>query len=164
MLLNFVAWVIFVKKCDKNIILSFAVVIHALLWIVNKLTKTIQQWTIFLVTKIMFYYKLNLSKLQIYKWKTNISSTQHLTANTLTPVQILLVIRQNGESQNGCFRKTKHAKFSEKRTFITPDTYKYVCVPGGKKCLFFGKFGVLCIFETPVLRFTLLPYYRRFTK
>ena len=31
------------------------------------------------------------------------------------------VIRQKGESQNGYFRKTKqHAKFSEKRTFLTP--------------------------------------------
>ena len=26
---------------------------------------------------------------------------------------------------------------------------------------FFGKFGVLCFFETPVLRFALSPYYRR---
>ena len=31
-----------------------------------------------------------------------------------------LVLRENGESQNGCFKKTKHAKFSEKRTFLTP--------------------------------------------
>ena len=30
------------------------------------------------------------------------------------------VIRQKGKSQNGCFKKTKHAKFSEKRTFLTP--------------------------------------------
>ena len=30
------------------------------------------------------------------------------------------VIRQKGKSQNGCFKKTKHAKFSEKRTFFTP--------------------------------------------
>ena len=28
------------------------------------------------------------------------------------------VIRQNGEPQNGCFKKTKHVKFSEKRTFL----------------------------------------------
>ena len=49
------------------------------------------------------------------------------------------VIRQKGESQNGCFKKTKHAK-----------------------CLFFGKFGVLCFLEKPVLRFALLPYYRLF--
>ena len=39
---------------------------------------------------------------------------------------------------------------------------KRVCVSGGKKCSFFGKFGVLCFLETPVLRFALLPYYRRF--
>ena len=30
------------------------------------------------------------------------------------------VIRQNGESQNGCFKKTKHAKFSGKQTFLSP--------------------------------------------
>ena len=36
-----------------------------------------------------------------------------------------------------------------------------MCVSGGKKCLFFGKFGLLCFLETPVLRFALLPYYRR---
>ena len=30
------------------------------------------------------------------------------------------VIRQKDESQNGCFKKTKHAKFSEKRTFFYP--------------------------------------------
>ena len=33
---------------------------------------------------------------------------------------ISLVIRQKGESQNGCYKKTKHAKFSEKQTFLTP--------------------------------------------
>ena len=32
---------------------------------------------------------------------------------------ILSVIRHKGESQNGCYKKTKHAKFSEKRTFLT---------------------------------------------
>ena len=32
----------------------------------------------------------------------------------------------------------------------------------GKKCFFFfRKFGVLCFHETPVVRFALLPYYRR---
>ena len=34
-------------------------------------------------------------------------------------------------------------------------------VSGGKKCLSFGKFGLLCFLEIPVLRFALLPYYRR---
>ena len=40
----------------------------------------------------------------------------------------------------------------------------YVCVSGGKKCSFFRKFGVLCFLETPVLRFALLPYYRRISQ
>ena len=30
------------------------------------------------------------------------------------------VIRQKGESQNGCFKKAKHAKMFEKQTFLTP--------------------------------------------
>ena len=51
------------------------------------------------------------------------------------------VIRQKDESQNEYFKKTKPTKFC-------------------KKCLFFGKFGVLCFLETPVLRFALLAYYR----
>ena len=32
----------------------------------------------------------------------------------------LSVISQEGESQNGCFKKSKHAKFSKKQTFLTP--------------------------------------------
>ena len=44
------------------------------------------------------------------------------------------VIRQKGKSQNGCFKKTKHVKFSE-------------------------KIDVLCFLETPVMRFALLPYH-----
>ena len=32
---------------------------------------------------------------------------------------------------------------------------------GRKKCSFFEKFGVLCFLATSVLRFVLLPYYRR---
>ena len=35
------------------------------------------------------------------------------------------------------------------------------CVSGGKKRSLFGKFRVLCILVTSVLRFALLPYYRR---
>ena len=73
----------------------------------------------------------------------------------------MLVIRQKGESQNGYFKKTKHAKFSESEHFSPPDMLTYVRVSGGMKCSFLGKFGVLCFLETPVLRFALLPYYRR---
>ena len=38
----------------------------------------------------------------------------------------------------------------------------YVCLSGGKKCSFFGKFGLLWFFVTSVLRFFLLPYHQRF--
>ena len=38
-----------------------------------------------------------------------------------------------------------------------------MCVLGGKKNSFFGKFGVFCFLEIPVVRFALLPYYRRYT-
>ena len=38
----------------------------------------------------------------------------------LKNIYILSVIRQKGKSQNGCFKKTKHAKFYEKRTFLSP--------------------------------------------
>ena len=70
------------------------------------------------------------------------------------------IVREKGEFQNGCFKKTKHAKFSWERTFLTP-WYSHARVrSGGKKCSFSGKFGVLCFLETTVLKFALLPYYR----
>ena len=71
-------------------------------------------------------------------------------------------IRQKAESQNGCFKKKQSTpKFPENKRFLPPDTYMHVCVSGGKKCLFFGNFGVLCFLEAPVLKFALLPFYRQ---
>ena len=67
-----------------------------------------------------------------------------------------------GESQNVGNKETKQAKFSVKQTFLTPHTHTYVCVSGGKKCLLYGKFGLLCFLVTSIFRFALLPYYRRF--
>ena len=47
------------------------------------------------------------------------------------------VIRQKGKFQNGCFKKTKHAKFSEKRTFLTPwYAHVRVCIRGVRKVRF----------------------------
>ena len=51
--------------------------------------------------------------------------------------------------------------FQKTNISYPPDTHTYVCVSGDKKCLFFGKFDVLRFLETPILRFALLPYYRR---
>ena len=81
--------------------------------------------------------------------------------------EILLIIRQKGKSQNGCFKKKKKNKarqiFQKKHHFLTPDMHIYVCVSWGKKCSFFGKFGKLCFLETPILRYALLPYYQQYT-
>ena len=54
--------------------------------------------------------------------------------------------------------------FPKNQHFLPSDTHTYVCISGGKKCLFFGNFGVLCFLETPVLRFALLSYYRWFAR
>ena len=53
-------------------------------------------------------------------------------------------------------------KIEEDIYIIIGNKTKGRCVSGGKKCSFFGKFGMLCFLETPVLRFALLPYYRRY--
>ena len=52
-------------------------------------------------------------------------------------------------------RKQSSSNFPKNRHFL--------CISGGKKCSFFGKLGVRCFLETPVLRFALLPDYRRIT-
>ena len=59
--------------------------------------------------------------------KCNISvqytSVFFLRLSYLAPVSLRYnssVMRQKGESQNGCFKKTKNAKFSEKQTFLIP--------------------------------------------
>ena len=71
------------------------------------------------------------------------------------------LIRKKGESQNARNKKTKRAKFSEKRIFLNPQ-YAYVRSQiRSKKFSFFGKFAVLCFLVTSVLRFAFLPYYQQ---
>ena len=43
---------------------------------------------------------------------------------------------EKGQSPNGDNKKTRHAKFSEKQNFLSPDRHKYLCVSRGKKCSF----------------------------
>ena len=45
------------------------------------------------------------------------------------------VIKQKRESQNGCYLKTKHVKFSEKRTFLTPQICKHISYWDSPFCL-----------------------------
>ena len=70
------------------------------------------------------------------------------------------VIRRKGESQKGCFKKTKHVKFPGKTNISNPLVRTRTCAYLGiRNVRFFGKFDVFCFLETPVLRFALLPYY-----
>ena len=52
--------------------------------------------------------------------------------------------------------KTKVTRKQSTPNFPKNEHYTYVCVSGGKKCLFFKKIGVLCFLVTSVLRFALL--------
>ena len=56
------------------------------------------------------------------------------------------------ESQNGCFKKTEHVKFSEKRTFLTPWTFltRRCACQGVKKCSFFAKLTCFVFLKHPV--------------
>ena len=58
-------------------------------------------------------------------------------------------------------RKQSTSNFPKNNNFLPPQTHTCVCVSGGKKYSFFGKLGVLCFLVTSVLRYALLPYYRR---
>ena len=61
----------------------------------------------------------------------------------------------------GVSRKQSAPGFPKNEHLSPPDKHTHVCVSGGKKCEFFGQFGVLCFLEIPVLRFALLAYYRQ---
>ena len=67
------------------------------------------------------------------------------------------VMRQKRKSQNRCFKKTRHAKFSEKQAFLTAWNEE-------QNVRFSENLGNFCFLEIPVLRFTLLSYYRRSKK
>ena len=76
-------------------------------------------------------------------------------------IQSLSAIRQKGEFQNECQRKQGRRNFPKNEHFLPPDKHTSVCVSGGKKCSFFGKLSLIFLLVKPVLKFCLLPYYRR---
>ena len=67
--------------------------------------------------------------INVHNMKIDCIFNDYLSLKNIIKLTILnrnsSVIRQKGESQNWCFKKTKHAKFSEKRTF---HTLWYACV------------------------------------
>ena len=92
-------------------------------------------------------------KHQVQESQKNVNTNRKLGHSRVSKSDSLSVIRQKGESQNGGNNKTQQAKFSVKDKHILPlDTRTCVCASGGKKCLFFGKFGMICFVATPVLR------------
>ena len=63
-----------------------------------------------------------------------------------------------GNKAKGRFSKRVFQEKKARQIFRKVNNYpliriRNVCVLGGKKCLFFGKFGMLCFLESPVLRF-----------
>ena len=66
-------------------------------------------------------------------------------------ITISSVVRQKGESQYGGNKKIKHAKFSEKRTFLTP-RYANVRARIRTHTRFFGKFDMPSFLVTFILR------------
>ena len=69
----------------------------------------------------------------------------------------------NGPISKRVFQEKKARQISRKNEHFLPrDTHTYMCVSGGKKGSFFEKFDMLCFLKTSVLRFDLLPYYRRY--
>ena len=114
-----------------------------------------------LISNGMFCFWLILQSVLVKYIYKNVGIANQMTGfymerNTeLKHVYILSVLRQKGESYlNGGYKKTKHVKFSEKRTFLTP-RHAY----GGKKCSFLTKIAVHDFLVTSVLRFALLLYY-----
>ena len=58
----------------------------------------------------------------------------------------LAVIRQKGESQNGCYKKTKHAKLPKKRKVLNPQ-YPHLRVRIRGKEIFVSLFFLFVFFE-----------------
>ena len=72
-----------------------------------------------------------------------------------------LVIRQMANLKTGVTQKESTPNFSKNKHFLPPDAHTCVRISEGKKCSFFGKFGMLRFLVRPVLRFAFLPYCRR---
>ena len=78
---------------------------------------------------------------------------------------LLSAIRQKGNFKAGVTKKTKQAKFFRETNISYPLIRTRTCTyQEVRKFRFTGKFGLLCFLVTPVLKFTLLSYYHRYTR
>ena len=60
-----------------------------------------------------------------------------------------LVIRQKGESQNGCFKKKSVPNFSKNEYFLPPDTHAYVCIQVVRNVCFLGNLTCFVFLKHP---------------
>ena len=89
----------------------------------------------------------------------------HLLKKSLMKNFIFCAVRQAnfvGNKAKGRISKRVLQENKARQIFRKTNIFYPLIRTGGKKCSFFGKFGVFCFLETPVLRFALLPYYQRF--
>ena len=106
------------------------------------------------------------NRASLYFWKTDFWNSHGEGGERGRLVRVrnyFLKLKFVGNKANGWISKWV---FQENKTYQifrqTNISYPLIrCVSGGKKFLFFGKFDVPCFLEKPVLRFTILPYYRR---
>ena len=70
--------------------------------------------------------------------------------------------KAKGQISKLIFQDNKARQIFQKTGIYFPLIRITWCVSGGKKCPFFGKLDVICFLETPILKFALLSYYRRF--
>ena len=69
--------------------------------------------------------------------------------------------KAKGRISKRVLQVNKARQIFRKTNMSYPLVQTHVCVSGGKKRSFFAKFDLLCFLVTLVLRFALLPYYRR---
>ena len=73
-------------------------------------------------------------------------------------------IKAKGPISKWMLQENKARKIFRKTNISYPLIRTRACTYRGKEYSLFGKFGVLCFLVTPVLRFALLPYCRRFVQ
>ena len=127
------------------------------------LKQTYSYWTLFtkegLELKETWKRKSKKTKLDLGCYMTDSTKNRNLQTRMCNSS----VIRQKGESQNGCFKKRKHAKFSKKRTSFTP-WYTHVrtsAYHGVKNVCFSENLECFLFLKHPFWDSPFLSYYRQ---
>ena len=76
-----------------------------------------------------------------------------------TSLKLFVGNKAKGQISKRVLQETKARQISKNEHFLPPDMHTHIS--GDKKCLLFGKLGVVCFLLTPNLRFPFSPYYKR---